>query len=51
VNLRSVESVVSRPVAELFEVVRRTWELMLSMPAAPQGDQMIEVESASSCLR
>lgn len=51
VNLRSVESVVSRPVAELLELVRRTWELMLSMPAAPQGDQTMEVESASSCLR
>lgn len=50
-NLRSVESVVSRPVADELVLVRRTCELMLSMPAAPHGDQMMEVESASSCLR
>jgi hypothetical protein len=42
---------VSRPVAELLLDARRTCELMLSMPAAPQGDQTMEVESASSCLR
>jgi hypothetical protein len=50
-NLRSVESVVSRPVAEVLVAVMRTWELILSMPSAPQGDQTTEVLSASSCLR
>jgi hypothetical protein len=49
--LRSVESVVRRPVALLLVEVRRTCELMLSMPSAPHGDQTTEVLSASSCLR
>jgi hypothetical protein len=50
VNLRSVESVVRRPVA-LLEPERRTCELMLSMPLAPHGDQTTDVLSAWSCLR
>ena len=29
-----------------FVLVRRTWELMLSMPSAPHGDQMTGVLSA-----
>lgn len=51
VNLRSVESVVRRPVALELVVVRRTCELMLSMPLVPHGAHTTEVLSASSCLR
>jgi hypothetical protein len=40
---------VSRPVALLLVLVRRTCELMLSMPFVPQGAQTTEVLSASSC--
>ena len=51
-NFRSVESVVSKPVALEFVLVRRIWLLMLSrLPLLPQGDMTVDVLSASSCLR
>ena len=51
-NFKSVESVVSKPVALEFVLVRRIWLLMLSrLPLLPQGDMTVDVLSASSCLR
>ena len=34
-----------------FVLVRRTWELMLSMPSAPHGDQITGVLSAELYFR
>ena len=42
---------VRRLEADEFVLVRRTWELMLSIPSAPHGDQMTDVLSAVSCFR